>query len=296
MKLLPLFLAIPALALAGKYSGMILDFQNQPVSGATVRIGSDSVTTNASGTYSLARSAGIARKTASSSNASHLALDGMRPVLTYHGSDISGRIRPGSPSHRAAQETFPVAARSAAAKDTLRVFWKGTSMLQLLLEDSTNSVQTVRIDTLWEAGNYFWNPLSKPGTVVARDSLTHMRTVTFGKLTWTVDLVAWNLPVSSITAKTGDLCPVGFGIPNNSHWNALMDSLGQNKWIHDTLITLGFPITTNFLSGTPYSNASNGGFIQVDVIEPYSDGDRSYDIWMSGRTKYGTTNLRCVKN
>ena len=182
MKLLS-FLLAPALSLAGTFSGTVVSLDGTPIVGATIKVGTDSVTTTPNGSWSLARAVGIAPRSGKAvSVTSHLTLENGRPRLSFGAMDITGRT-----AHKPANGQIPsniAAARSQAASDTLRVYWKGKRLTVLPVPVDTGNV-TFKIDTAWkDDAGIPWNPRIAYGSLFdTRDSQTY-RTVTIGTQTW----------------------------------------------------------------------------------------------------------------
>jgi len=196
MKFLP-FLLAPTLALCGTYSGAITLLDGTPVAGAVIKVGTDSVTTTADGSFALARAAGIASrpgKTIASTSlsaspvTSHLAVENGHPRLSFAGGDIRGRARasvsPADARQAAGRMQAPRPAAARSQEDTLTVYWKGKRITVLPVPADTGNV-TFKIDTAWkDDAGIPWNPRIAYGSLFdTRDSQTY-RTVTIGTQTW----------------------------------------------------------------------------------------------------------------
>jgi uncharacterized protein (TIGR02145 family) len=183
MKHLLSLLLAPALALAGTFSGTVVSLDGTPIVGATIKLGTDSVTTTPNGAWSLARSAGIAPPSVRTVPVtSHLTLENGRPRLSFGGLDIAGRS-----AHKPATGQIPsnlAAARSQAASDTLRVYWKGKRLTVLPVPADTGSL-VFKIDTAWkDDAGIPWNPSISYGSLLdSRDGQTY-RTVSLDSQTW----------------------------------------------------------------------------------------------------------------
>lgn len=257
-----LYLLAPSLALCGTYSGTVVSLDGTPVVGATVKAGTDSVTTTADGSFALARTAGIASRSGKTIPVtSHLTIENGRPRISFGEMDVSGR-----PVSKAGTRHFPSnapAARSQAAPDTLRVYWKGNRLVVLPVPTDTGSV-TFKIDTAWkDDAGIPWNPRIAYGSLFdSRDGQTY-RTVTIGTHTWmaqNLNFVAdagtasWNyrdsshygerygrlytwagalgLPASCNRAicstqivSTRSVCPQDWHIPSVSEWDLLRSTV-----------------------------------------------------------------------
>jgi len=182
MRLLSLLLA-PTIGLAATFSGTVVSLDSTPVVGATIKVGTDSVTSSANGTWTLARASGIASRSGRTiSVTSHLTVENGRPRLAFGGMDITGRT-----AHKPVSGQFPsniAAARSQAASDTLRVYWKGKRLTVLPVPADTGNV-TFKIDTAWkDDAGIPWNPSISYGSLLdSRDGQTY-RTVSLDSQTW----------------------------------------------------------------------------------------------------------------
>lgn len=296
MTIPPLLTLLAGAALGGTLSGRVLDFQDRPVAGARVVVGSDTALSGEDGSFQVERSTGLARRTQGvdvEAFGPRIGMEGGALRLGLGSRDPLGRGR-GGRIVRAPEASGM--SRALAADDTLRIFWNWKALLKLPLRQTEGSVPAFRVDTLWQANPRFvWNPVARPGSVASSDGKVHLRTVTLGVRSWTVDFAVVNYNVGWIDSSISRLCPEGWRFPDGRDWDALIDSLNPSWKVADTLEALGLGVYGAAISGMPYSDSRNGGQMVVDVIEAYPDGDRSYDVWVSGRTKYGKADLRCVK-
>ncbi|MEN9353998.1 MAG: hypothetical protein RL318_1323 [Fibrobacterota bacterium] len=188
MKLLSLLLA-PTLAFCATFSGTVVSLDGTPVVGATIKAGTDSVTTTANGAWTLARASGIASRSGKTiSVTSHLTVENGHPRLTFGGMDIRGRSRASVSladamrSSRDDKGPAIAAARSQGSRDTLRVYWKSKRLTVLTVPGDTGSI-TFRIDTAWKDDfGYARNPRIEYGSLLdARDGKTYRTVKMFGK-------------------------------------------------------------------------------------------------------------------
>ncbi|MEN9353999.1 MAG: hypothetical protein RL318_1324 [Fibrobacterota bacterium] len=189
-------LIAPSLALCGTFSGTVVSLDGTPVVGAVIKAGTDSVTTTANGTWTLARTTGIASRSgktiastslSASSVTSHLTVENGRPRLSFGGMDLLGRAHAsGSPAGAkgGVEGRQAITGRTAAERDTLHIYWKGKRLTVLTVPGDTNDV-VFKIDTAWkDDAGIPWNPRIAYGSLLdARDGQTY-RTVTIGNRTW----------------------------------------------------------------------------------------------------------------
>ena len=333
MKLLS-FLLAPALALAGSYSGTVVSLDGTPVAGAVIKVVTDSVTTTANGTWSLARAASIASRSGKTiSVTSNLTLENGRPRLSFGGMDITGRT-----AHKPATGQIPsnlAAARSQAASDTLRVYWKGKRLTVLPVPADTGNV-TFKIDTAWkDDAGIPWNPYISYGSLLdARDGQTY-RTVTIGSQTWMAENLIYSgahgdigicyadNPMNCSTlgrlyssaealgsytdsksASGSDgtqqgLCPDGWHFPDSLEWSILITISGGHYEAGHSLKS-----STGWLPSQEYQVDVNGsdslGFRALpsgrrDSVEFISFG--TMGVWWSrSPTEGGTAQITYVNN
>jgi uncharacterized protein (TIGR02145 family) len=140
------------------YSGTALDLVGKPVAGAVVVLNGtgDSVRTAGDGSWSLARTTGIALREKLVVGTRHLlAREGGRLRLAFSGGDALGRgARPG-----VAAPSTGLAARAAGVADTLVVRWKGKRLVRMPSPGKDSTGIKLRLDTAWsDDGGIAWNP------------------------------------------------------------------------------------------------------------------------------------------
>ncbi len=182
-RLLPL-LALPALAMAASFNGTVLDLNGIPLPGVVVKSHTDSVTTTPDGKWVLARSTGVAARSAPSiSVANHLVLENGRPKVLFGNVDGTGRSVSVTGEGKAPLLSA-LRALGPTDVDTLTVFWKGKRLIVLPVGGDTGNI-LFKIDTAWkDDAGIPWNPVINYGSVQDdRDGQTY-RTVTIGTQTW----------------------------------------------------------------------------------------------------------------
>jgi uncharacterized protein (TIGR02145 family) len=138
---------------AGILSGTVTDLSGTPIAGMTIRLVSsgDSLVTEASGTWSLARTVGVqARTVRAVFGTTHLVQEGNRLGLDWNGHDLLGRGARPTEVSMLRVPARAIAARAQSATDTVIVSWKGKrlSRVPVTALDSTGIVQ--RLDTAWQ--------------------------------------------------------------------------------------------------------------------------------------------------
>jgi uncharacterized protein (TIGR02145 family) len=254
MKSASLLLALlPSFSGAAPVTGTVSLLDGTPLSGAVVRVGTDSVTTPSAGSFQIARSAGLrGASTAAREVSRNLQVRGGRLILSWNGIDPAGR--------HAAVSAIPAisAARSLGITDTLMVFWKGKRLVALSLPSDTGSL-SFRVDTAWsDDAGIPWNARVAYGSILdARDGKVY-RTVEIGAQRWMAEnldyaglggavgecfdsarttcpspgrLYSWSAamgldPVFDTTywggAASRGICPAGWHVPSGPEWTILV--------------------------------------------------------------------------
>lgn len=198
---LPLSAFLLAAAGASDVSGTVQFLDGTPLAGAVVRLGADSVATEAPGRFVLARSAAISGiRPAVARSRSGPELRGERLFVVAAGRDIRGRME----GSGAAPVSAP--ARSLGGADSLEVLWKGKRLVRLPLPPDTGSL-VLRVDTAWaDDAGIAWNAHVDFGSLRDdRDGRVY-RTTRIGTRVW----MAENLDFAGTTEPVG-VCPAEDG-------------------------------------------------------------------------------------
>lgn len=184
MKPLAFLAWLAALAPAGQISGTLQNLSGGPLQGAQLVNSREAVVSTEDGSWSLGRSAGIARAMQSQVVVSrNLFVQGGRIRVSWDGHGPMGRLS----SEVVARSGGSRAARSLGAEefDTLVVYWKGSRILVMSIPTQDTTGVALRIDTAWSDDRGFpWNPRVNYGSLRdARDGATY-RTVEIGGQTW----------------------------------------------------------------------------------------------------------------
>jgi len=304
MKFLPLLLA-PTLSLAA-VSGTVTMLDGTPIAGAVLKVGTDSVTTTAGGTFALARSAGISTRSGKTrSVTSHLTLENGHPRLNFAGFDLSGRPQssvfdakrslsvPRAEPRDGVEGSRTTAARSSASRDTLRLYWKGKRLTVLPVPSDTTV--TLRIDTAWDSDyGYLWDPTAEYGTLHdSRDGRVY-RTLQIGAQTWMAENLRFTDPngytggcyYADFSGK-GGVCEVEGRLYG---WSTLVgtDTIPGNV-LHGICPT-GWHVPSDTEWGTMLTlwhfssmRIIFGGYIPSNqTLERYTDRTYSTRFWVSG--------------
>ncbi|MEK7392387.1 MAG: FISUMP domain-containing protein [Fibrobacterota bacterium] len=234
-----LLLALPAIALCANLSGTATLLDGTPIAGAVAKIGTDSVITTANGAFSLDRSTGLAKRHVETISVTrNLSIENGRIRLSFSGTDIAGRGLPPRlrqiPSSRSAESSY----RFLSRQDTLRIYWKGKRLTELVLPTDTGDI-LLRIDTAWSDDDGIpWNPAISYGSVRdSRDARVY-RTISMGGVSWMAENLTWAgiAPEVFGVQATGlerygrhypksqwndALCPDGWRLPHVVDWNNL---------------------------------------------------------------------------
>ena len=208
VRIFRIFLAFPVLALAGTFSGTVVDLTGAPVVGAVVKTAGDSAITAGDGTWSLARTLSVVqRKAMPVSVASHLVVENGRPRLVFCGVDASGHRSPEGSVQSASLQTPAGRATAAAGTDTLTLYWKGKQLVVLPIASSDSTGIVLSIDTAWSDDQGIpWNGRITYGSLKDDRDAHVYRTVAIASQIWVAENLDYAVDSSFCLENSSDSC------------------------------------------------------------------------------------------
>jgi uncharacterized protein (TIGR02145 family) len=267
---LALLLCIPALSIAGNYSGTVTDLASTGLAGVTISSTGFTTTTDAQGHWALGSTTGISAQAGQTHSVTpHLVTENGHIGLAWNGASIQGRmsgVRMGG-----ASSAMPGTARRAVSVDTIVVQWKGKHLFRLPVTGDSSGI-AFSIDTAWrDDGGVAWNPKISYGSVSDLAGQSY-RTVKIGSQTW----MAENLNFAGASGSTG-VC-----------YNNSVDSCKKYGHIYTWSEAMGIDPTYNYKMWGR-SDVNHQGICPIAWHIP------SFEDWMTMQKIADSTNVAGTK-